>query len=60
MNVVTKILRNQKQLHLRLLDLCFVSNPNYVFLFKVASLTQPEDPRHPAFEFSIDTNTAAG
>jgi len=39
----------------RLLDLCFVSNADCVFLSKVAALTQAEDPYHPSFEVSIDT-----
>jgi len=38
-----------------LLDQCFVTNPDCVFLSKVAPLTQPEDPYHPAFKVPIDT-----
>jgi len=38
------------------LELCFVTNPDYVFLSKVALPTQPQDPYHPAFEDSIDTD----
>jgi len=38
-----------------LLHLCFVTNPDCVFLSKVGPHTQPEDPYNPAFEVSIDT-----
>lgn len=41
----------------RLLDLCFVTSPESVFLSRVVPLTQPEDQYHPTFEVEIDLGT---